>query len=407
MPLDCDVVIVGAGVAGLAAAGMLTRAGKSVRVLEATGRIGGRILTIHDPESPVAIELGAEFVHGRPPECWDLIRHAGLTAYEHTTNSVRMGRGRMLKDTPMGAVLPKSIKRDTSFDDYINRSKRPAEQKFWARRYVEGFNAARSEWISVQSLKQDENAAAELEGDRSFRIFGGYDQILAALWNGSVALHSAVERIHWHAGFAEVHYGSSALRCRQVIITVSLGVLQAGAIQFDPEPVEILNAARSLKFGHVHRVTFRFDTPFWEDHAKRKGLGFLFSKEKLFPTWWTTHPVISSVLTAWMAGSAAEDFPSCPEQGTVEAEALQSLQRILNRKVPRPQATHYHDWRADPFFRGAYSYVPVGRLPAREVLSKPVGNTLFFAGEATETNGHGATVHGAIASGRRAATQIL
>jgi monoamine oxidase len=68
---------------------------------------------------------------------------------------------------------------------------------------------------------------------------------------------------------------------------------------------------------------------------------------------------------------------------------------------------YFHDWHADPFARGAYSYVPVGALRAREALAKPVGGTLYFAGEATETNGHSATVHGAIASGKRAARQIL
>lgn len=86
---------------------------------------------------------------------------------------------------------------------------------------------------------------------------------------------------------------------------------------------------------------------------------------------------------------------------------LGSLARILDRKIPRPAAIYFHDWHGDPFFRGAYSYVPVNALPAREALSKPVDGTLFFAGEATDTNGHGSTVHGAIASGIRAAEQAL
>jgi monoamine oxidase len=174
--------------------------------------------------------------------------------------------------------------------------------------------------------------------------------------------------------------------------------LQAGAIQFNPEPKAVLNAASALKFGHVYRVTFRFEKAFWEE-----GTGFLFSMEKRFPTWWTTHPVLAPVLTAWMAGSAAEQF-----QGSDPVkEALASLSRILKRKVPRPEAVYFHDWQADPFFRGAYSYVPVKGLPARETLSKPVDGTLFFAGEATNTEGHGATVHGAIESGFRVASRLL
>jgi monoamine oxidase len=115
---------------------------------------------------------------------------------------------------------------------------------------------------------------------------------------------------------------------------------------------------------------------------------------------------VSPILIAWMAGSAAEDF-SESERPAIISEALSSLQKMLNRKIPRPEAAYFHDWQADPFFRGAYSYVPVNAMRAREVFSKPLEETLFFRGEATETKGHGSTVHGAIASGYRAASQLL
>jgi monoamine oxidase len=106
-----------------------------------------------------------------------------------------------------------------------------------------------------------------------------------------------------------------------------------------------------------------------------------------------------------MAGSAADRFQAS-DAARIATEALDSLSRVLNQKVPRPEAAYFHNWRTDPFFRGAYSYVPVNGLPAREALAKPVEDTLFFAGEATELNGHGGTVHGAIASGVRAAELV-
>jgi hypothetical protein len=162
---DCEVAIIGAGVVGLAAAGMLCRAGKAVRCLDATNRIGGRILTVHDPLSPVAIEVGAEFVHGCPPEIFDVIKNGALTAVELERNDG--------KD-----FLPKSLgRKDVSFESYISRSRYPPAAKNWARRYVEGFNAARSEVISLASLKQDADAAGKIDGDRSFRLPGGYDQV--------------------------------------------------------------------------------------------------------------------------------------------------------------------------------------------------------------------------------------
>jgi monoamine oxidase len=125
----------------------------------------------------------------------------------------------------------------------------------------------------------------------------------------------------------------------------------------------------------------------------------------VFPTWWTNHPILSPLITGWSAGPAADPLLGA-DQTVVISEALSSLGRILSRKIPRPQAAYFHDWHADPFFRGAYSYVPVNALPARQFLTRSVDGTLFFAGEATDTTCHGGTVHGAIASGIRVANQI-
>src|SRR6185369_12806052 len=183
--MDCDVVIIGAGVAGLAAAGTLARAGKRVRCLEAKSRIGGRILTVHDALSPVPIELGAEFVHGRSPEIWDAIASAGLAAYEHTGHALHIHRGRILKDEEVGKlagrVIEKATKshkrKDESFEDFVRRSRQRPEVKDWARRYIEGFNAARTERISIASLQRDAEAAEKIDGDRAFRIMNGYDAL--------------------------------------------------------------------------------------------------------------------------------------------------------------------------------------------------------------------------------------
>src|SRR5436305_11880286 len=150
--MDCDVVIVGAGVAGLSAACVLTRAGMEVRCLEATDRTGGRIYTVHDPLAPLAIELGAEFVHGRPPEIWRLIQDAGLTACEHTSQALHVEHSRIQK-TAVGEIanrvlsqMAKSVRRkDESFEQYLSRSHQRSDVKNWARVHVEGFNAARKE----------------------------------------------------------------------------------------------------------------------------------------------------------------------------------------------------------------------------------------------------------------------
>jgi len=230
-----------------------------------------------------------------------------------------------------------------------------------------------------------------------------------------VRLNSLVETVKWRRGRADVGYRDTAtgetgrVHCRKVVVAIPLGALQAagmsGAIRFDPEPAGALRAARRLEFGQVYRVTFRFREAFWEADERLRGSGFLMSREQHFPTWWTTHPIAAPILTGWMAGSAAEDFrPSGSAE--VLAAALGSLARILNRPIPRPEAVYFHDWRRDLLFRGAYSYVPAGAMRARAQLAKPVEETLYFSGEATELAGHSATVHGAIAAGIRSATEI-
>jgi monoamine oxidase len=196
------------------------------------------------------------------------------------------------------------------------------------------------------------------------------------------------------------------LRARAAILTLPLGVLQAGSVQFDPEPRAAFQAARALAVGHVIRVTLRFQAPFWENNSALKDTGFIFSSHPLFPTWWTTLPVRAPVITGWSAGPRADQLLAVPKSQIVD-EAVTALGRVTGIEPPPLEKAYFHDWQADPFSLGAYSYVPAGALPQRAILAEPVEDTLFFAGEATDSGGHSATVHGAIASGRRAAKKIV
>jgi monoamine oxidase len=424
--VECEVAIIGAGVAGLAAAGRLAQSGMKVCCLDAKPYAGGRIRTVHDQLASFPIELGAEFVHGLPVETWAIIQRAGLKVYEHSAKRLSMANGRILEESKSEKVFSAAAKSrqrgDQSFDQFLRRSRYPAQARIQAGRQVEGFDAARKELISLDSLKLEWQAAEEIDGDRAFRIIDGYDSVVHDLlrsipsWASVVQLNEVVERVKWNRDCVVVTHRNTVdgarqvLKCRQLIVTVSLGVLQGvpsstGHIEFDPPPAEALKAANALILGHALRVTFRFGEPFWEEDKRLRQAGFLFSEEKLFPTWWTTQPVATPILTGWMAGGAAESFLD-GSSSAVEKEALASLGRILGRPVPRPLSGYFHDWSGDPFFRGAYSYVPTHALNARRALAQPVEETLFFAGEATETTGNAATVHGAIASGLAAADGI-
>jgi monoamine oxidase len=139
-------------------------------------------------------------------------------------------------------------------------------------------------------------------------------------------------------------------------------------------------------------------------------MSFLFAEDDYFPTWWTTLPFREPQITGWAPFQCAERL-SGKDIAFVTQCGLQSLSRILHVRLSDLESllegVHFHDWQQDPFSRGAYSYGRVGADGAQEELAKPLLATLYFAGEATATAGSNGTVHGAIASGQRAAAEIL
>jgi monoamine oxidase len=135
----------------------------------------------------------------------------------------------------------------------------------------------------------------------------------------------------------------------------------------------------------------------------------VFSHQEWFPTWWT-RVTSAPILTGWAASRRGERLSGKPGL-FIRDRALESLATIF--QFPRPaleamlQSWHVHDWQFDPYARGSYSYVGVGGEGAQAELAAPMADTLFFAGEATNSEGHHGTVHGAIATGERAAREIL
>ena len=424
--MDLDVIVIGAGVAGLAALRDLDRAGLNGICLEARDRIGGRILTVHDPLCPIPIELGAEFIHGKPLETWDIVRSAPLAAYDCTENALHIDGGVVHHEDdawlPVSTIMEEMQKAadkgpDRSFAEFIEATNHTQSAKDLATAFVEGFNAADSRIIGIASLAQDSAASENIDGDCSFRILDGYDAVPNFLAQGlKIETNAIVESVAWKRRRVTVctrsaitgvvrEWGASA-----VIVTVPLGVLQHNTIRFIPEPVSNLEAAAKLQFGPVVRTVLRFHSRVWEERPELANAGFLLSREPFFPTWWTPLPFRAPVLTGWSAGPKGAGLAG-QSPSEITTEAIARLARItglaqdhLARSVV---ASYFHDWQADPFSYGAYSYTPAGAQNARAILAEPSEETLFFAGEATETEGHSATVHGAIATGRQTARRLL
>ena len=437
MSSNPDIIILGAGAAGMAATVELAQAGLQVLMLEARDRLGGRMFTIRDPRLNVPIELGTEFIHGRPPEIWDLLRNANVDPVEVSGENWCDIRGQLSPCdffSQVGELLKKMDDRepDESFLDFLQRNcsdPAQAEACNWARRYVTGFHAADPAAVSVHSLVKAAEAEEKIDGDRAFRIPGGYQWLVEAfrqqLSAAVLQLNTIVESVSWIRGKVTVSTrgpaGAAVFECPRLLVTLPLGVLQAeatqpGAVKFTPElPSEKKAALEKLAMGRVMRVTLSFRERFWDQLTapNRKSLAnlcFLFALQDPFPTWWTTMPERLPIITGWAPFQCADRLSGKSEE-YVREQALQSLAAGLKLDPGKLselcQGAYFHDWQSDPFSRGAYSYVKVGGGRAQSDLAAPVQETLFFAGEATDTTGNNGTVHGAIASGRRAAREIL
>ncbi len=432
---EIDVLVLGAGVSGLAAARALAEAGKRVVILEAARRTGGRIYTDHvsaNLTGQLAVELGAEFVHGLPEITWKLLHEARLETQELDGTHLVFHQARLtsadhfshdgarvleqmsswLKEQPAGT--------DETFADYLSLAHVDARAAQRASAYVEGFNAADRRRIGIAALVWQQQAEDAIEADRLFHVRAGYDAVPVylsqriAAAGGKLLLDHTVERIVWSPHVVKLS-GIGAgipfeLSAKRTVITLPLGVLQGKAVRFSPEPTELLHNVSRLAFGHVTRISLLFDCAYWPEDVS-----FLYSPDELLSTWWTPMPNRAPLITAWSGGTRASELArqlaSATRPVALVEEALETLSRIV--EVPRSRletalvSHHTHDWTHDPNCLGAYSYAPAGALDASLKLSQPVGDTLFFAGEHTDVTGHWGTVHGALGTGARAAKQIL
>jgi monoamine oxidase len=442
MPIDSDVIVVGAGASGLAAAAQLGRSGVSVIVIEARDRVGGRIFTHQDGD--VAIEMGAEFVHGMPPEIWIPLQNKNGRITEAQGDNWCQADGGLSPCDFFGDVekILDSMEADgpdESFLHFLNRclpdssaDERQRKAKQRALGYVVGFNAADPDLVGVHWLVQSMRAEERIEGDRAFRSQFGYRDLIETFLHEmnqadiSVRTGVVVERVEWSPGkvtlTARKGLDSVKLQCRRILTTVPLGVLQAapgetGALHFTPPlPPDNVDALEKLEMGRVIRISLKFRHRFWNRISVGGGsqtlahMNFLFSEDDWFPTWWTMSPNQAPVLTGWAPFRSAERLSNRDRMFVVE-RALETLSRLLGVDpgdlAALLEADYFHDWQQDPLSRGAYSYGKVGADGAQAALARPVANTLYFAGEATDTTGHNGTVHGAIASGLRAAGEII
>ena len=420
---EVDVVVIGAGAAGLMAALEIALSGKLVAVIEAKNSAGGRIKTVEDNGYPV--ELGAEFVHGNLALTKALLKEAGASIYITGGRIWQYEGGQLqeqenfIEDFDVLAKNCNGLKNDKSVADFLQHDlagDQYNELRFSVKNYVEGYYAADTSRASTLAFCEE-----FINGeDEQYRIQEGYRPLVNLLENKCLEagvlffFAQPVRQMQWAKGAVTAVTDTGTFTGKKALITVSVGVLQKEGIPFSPALPHIQTAALALGFGHVQKLVFGFNEPFWKEvEGKPNGdlseLGFLFSSEEI-PTWWTHFPKNEAIITGWLGGPQAAAWKSLPEYELKE-KALSSLSRVFNREKEslekQVEAFWYFNWSADPFFGGAYSYEVVGGKERIAELLEPVEETLFFAGEGLHHGKDIGTVEAALQSGKAAAKRLL
>ena len=422
---DTDVAVVGAGAAGLMAARTFVEEGLDVVVLEARKRAGGRIFTIRPPDLPCAVELGAEFVHGDAPLTRKILRETGVEIAPLDAEHFQARRGRIVRADPFDSIervleaLDGEREPDRSFAEFL-RSPDAAEfdprDRERALAFVEGFYAADAERVSERGLA-GEGAEGAVSGGR---IPAGYDRLVERLADGLVGrirYGHVVKRCAWDDDAVTLSGAESGrrarpkfiLRARAAVFAVPHGVLtapskSAAAIAFEPVVFGLAETLAAVETGDAVRLVIATGAPPQEPLGLTAETFFLHTPAAPFNAFWSVEPPGSPALVAWSGGPRSRTLPRGREAR--RRAALEILRQTAGpagaRLSARAGIAFGHDWRRDPFARGAYCYNVVGADPPEPLHA----GALAFAGEAFAGPSLG-TVEGALETGHSAARELM
>jgi monoamine oxidase len=420
-----DVLVIGAGVAGITAARELERRGLSVTVVEARDRTGGRVHTVRDfCDHPV--EGGAEFVHTADAETWPEIRAARLSVRRCAVARRSMfnlgGRTLWLPWTlmhpgvwsafPVLRRLSHTRPPDMSALEFLKRHGYRGRARQMAE-MVFAHSPGVADEIGVLGLLDDRILRLHLGSFH--RITDGYDRLVEHIVRGlDVQLGFPITTVQWAPDGVTVSAADGrALSGRAAINTLPVGVLASGAVEFLPAlPKEKRSAFSELVMGPVLKLLLHFDEPFWPAWMANLGCG-----TGPVTVYW---PAIAeaghkkggrdvpAVLTAYCTGPRAAYLSGMQESDAL-AVVLADLARLFPKVNPGRLLRGYRriDWTTDPFARGGYTFARPGGRGARSRLAAAETGALFWAGAATATPTIADTVQAAYVSGLRAADEVL
>ncbi len=413
---DERIVIVGAGAAALAAADELQIRGfHNVVLLEARDRVGGRIWTSSIGDD-IPVELGATWIHGvRGNPISDIVESNGIATVETDYDNAVLYDHDGLPAEPVdpalwGAYMALAYEMpEESLADVFERFAATHglsgdDRRLWLHWLASMFSHEFGADISDLSIMSYDGPSTMRGGDVVFPQ--GYSQIVDVLAAGrDIRLDHPVAGIDHSGSTVMVTTGSGdTFEADRVVVTVPLGVLKAGAISFTPElPPVMREAIAVLDMGILNRTVLLFDEPFWDRDTE--WIGYAGEQPGQWSETLNLYPYIQQpVLAMFNPGSFGAETEQYSDD-ELASRAVEALGAIFG-DVPEPVDAVSTRWGSDPWTRGSYSYLPVGvEFETYREMSRPVGERLFFAGEATHSR-FPSTVHGALLSGRRAARQI-
>ncbi|GAA1991916.1 NAD(P)/FAD-dependent oxidoreductase [Microbacterium pumilum] len=425
-----DTIVIGAGVSGLTAARLLQRAGRTVVVLEARDRVGGRVHT--DRADGLITDLGASWIHGiNDSAVYAAAQAFGMRTVEFTVGGYQPDSRPIAYYDPDGVRLSDAAAQgfiddihavDATLLDVVAHSDPDASYRDVTEAAIvaQGWDDERAqrmrEYMEHRSEEQYgawiEDLAAHgldddvVDGDEV--VFpDGYDRLPAKLAEGlDVRLEHVVSRVKWSAGGVSVTTDNGAFAAADVVVTVPVGVLQSDDFVIEPPLTEpVASALSRLKMNAFEKVFLRFPTRFWDDGV------YAIRQQGPESRWWHSWYDLTALhgtptLLTFAAGPAAVDTLGWDESLVVES-VLTQLRRLYGDRVEQPTHVHITNWQDDPFAHGAYAYMKVGSTTSdHDDLATPIGGVLHIAGEATWTEDP-ATVTAALHSGHRAASNVL
>ena len=417
------ILVIGAGLAGLAAAREFSRHGHDVTILEGRDRIGGRLWTSSQwPDLPV--DLGASWIHGvdgNPlSKLADEINAVRLeTSYDRSVVYHSNGQPLSAADEKRLEALKQQV------EQLLQQAQQQQEKDCSVRAALSVFSVTLSrqetDWLNfILSGTLEQEFAGSADQLSAFwhdsdKVFAGEDVLFAKGYqlisnylaaSLQIKLAEVVQAIHWDATGVQVTTSKQRWQADQVLVTVPLGVLKNNQLQFNPPLPPAKSAAiRSLGMGVLNKCYLRFDRAFWPDDVD--WLEYISPRHGEWTEWVSLLRTTGKpVLLGFNAANQGRAIEALTDPQIVDS-AMATLRTIFGNQIPAPQSYQITRWASDPFSYGSYSFLPVGATPAmRQHLAAPLGQQVFFAGEATHPD-YAGTAHGAYLSGLAVAKLML